>query len=120
MTLDRLQYRTRARTTRVGAATAAALAFGLGAFSSSDYGQTNESFVVAWASTARAAAEDQSLRPFKVQVPQAALDDLRQRIAATRWPDKETVADQWQGAQLAKLQELVHYWGCGGNGPLCR
>jgi pimeloyl-ACP methyl ester carboxylesterase len=57
------------------------------------------------------ASEDRSIRPFKVQVPQAALDDLRRRIAATRWPDKETVADRSQGTQLAKLQELVRYWG---------
>jgi len=57
------------------------------------------------------AAGDPSIRPFKVEVPQAALDDLRRRIAATRWPDKETVADRSQGAQLAKLQELVRYWG---------
>ena len=56
-------------------------------------------------------AEDSSIRPFKVQIPQAALVDLRRRIAATRWPDKETVADQSQGAQLAKLQQLVRYWG---------
>src|SRR5438045_396183 len=69
--------------------------------------------VVAQASTRRAAAEDQSIRPFKVQVPQAALNDLRRRIAATRWPDKETIADQSQGVQLAKLQELVRYWGSG-------
>src|SRR5262249_36773592 len=59
------------------------------------------------------AAEDSSIRPFKVQIPQAALDDLRRRIAATRWPDKETVTDASQGAQLAKLQELVRYWGSG-------
>ena len=52
-----------------------------------------------------------AIRPFKVQVPQAALDDLRQRIVATRWPDKETVADQSQGVQLAKLQALARYWG---------
>jgi pimeloyl-ACP methyl ester carboxylesterase len=63
------------------------------------------------ASTAGAATA--AIRPFKVQVPQDALDDLRRRIAATRWPDKETVADQSQGAQLAKLQELVRYWGSG-------
>jgi len=63
------------------------------------------------ASTAEAATA--AIRPFKVQVQQAALDDLRRRIAATRWPDKETVADQSQGAQLAKLQELVRYWGSG-------
>src|SRR5206468_9355483 len=39
--------------------------------------------------------------------------DLRRRIGATRWPDKETVADQSQGVQLARLQELVRYWGTG-------
>src|SRR3989442_14381676 len=54
-----------------------------------------------------------AIRPFQVDVPEKALVDLRRRIAATRWPDKETVADQSQGAQLAKLQELVRYWGSG-------
>ena len=57
------------------------------------------------------AATNDTIRPFRVRVPQEALTDLRRRIAATRWPDKETVADQSQGAQLAKLQELVRYWG---------
>jgi hypothetical protein len=113
MTLEKSQYPARSRTTRVGAGTAAALAFGFGVFSSPDYGQTNESFVVAQASSPRAAVEDPSISPFKVHVPQAALDDLRRRIRATRWPDKETVADQSQGTQLAKLQELVQYWGRG-------
>src|SRR5258707_3019671 len=60
-----------------------------------------------------AAADDNTIRPFKVHVPEAALVELRKRIATTRWPDKETVADQSQGAQLAKLQELVRYWGSG-------
>ena len=59
------------------------------------------------------AAEDRSIRPFKAQVPQAALDDLRRRIAETRWPDRETVDDQSQGIQLAKLKPLVEYWGTG-------
>jgi pimeloyl-ACP methyl ester carboxylesterase len=59
------------------------------------------------------AAEADAIRPFRINIPEAALIDLRQRIAATRWPDKETVADQSQGAQLAKLQELVRYWGSG-------
>lgn len=62
-------------------------------------------------STASPAAE--AIRPFKVHIPDAALVDLRRRIAATRWPDKETVPDQTQGAQLAKLQALVRYWGSG-------
>src|SRR5512140_1889978 len=62
---------------------------------------------------AAATADDQSIRPFRVHVPDSDLADLRRRITATRWPDKETVADASQGAQLAKLQELVRYWGAG-------
>lgn len=53
------------------------------------------------------------IRPFKVNIPEGALTDLRRRILATRWPDKETVADQSQGIQLARLQNLVRYWGAG-------
>src|SRR5215472_13968851 len=75
-------------------------------FASTNYAQTPTT-----STAAPQASEDRSIRPFKVQVPQAALDDLRRRIAATRWPDKETAGDQSQGAQLAKLQELVRYWG---------
>ena len=45
-----------------------------------------------------------------VDVPEAELDDLRARIAATRWPEKETVADQSQGVPLATMQELARYW----------
>src|SRR5262245_63957582 len=57
------------------------------------------------------ADEDQSIRPFgKVQMPQAALDDLRRRIKATQWPEKETVSDQSQGVPLAMMQELARYW----------
>ena len=51
--------------------------------------------------------------PFKAEVPQAALEDLRRRITETRWPDRETVDDQSQGIQLAKLRPLVEYWGTG-------
>ncbi len=54
-----------------------------------------------------------AVRPFRVSVPDEALTDLRRRILATRWPDKETVADRSQGPQLAELQELVQYWGSG-------
>jgi pimeloyl-ACP methyl ester carboxylesterase len=53
------------------------------------------------------------IRPFRIDVPEEKLVDLRQRIAATRWPDKETVSDGSQGAQLANLQPLVQYWGNG-------
>ena len=54
-----------------------------------------------------------AIRPFRAHVPQAALTDLRRRIAATRWPEAETVNDSSQGVQLAKLQALVQYWGTG-------
>jgi pimeloyl-ACP methyl ester carboxylesterase len=51
-----------------------------------------------------------AIRPFRVEVPQADLDDLRRRIAATNWPEQETVADQSQGVQLATMRSLVRYW----------
>jgi hypothetical protein len=52
-----------------------------------------------------------AIRPFTVEFFEADVADLRARIAATRWPDKETVEDGSQGTPLAKLQELVRYWG---------
>jgi pimeloyl-ACP methyl ester carboxylesterase len=55
--------------------------------------------------------EDNTIRPFRVHVPQEAIIDLRRRIVATRWTEKETVADQSQGVQLATMKELVRYWG---------
>src|ERR687890_305885 len=55
--------------------------------------------------------EGVEVRPFRVDVPEEDLVDLRQRIAATRWPNRETVPDRSQGAKLAELQELVGYWG---------
>jgi pimeloyl-ACP methyl ester carboxylesterase len=51
------------------------------------------------------------IRPFNVDVPDEALEDLRRRIAATNWPEKETVADQSQGVPLAMVKELADYWG---------
>jgi pimeloyl-ACP methyl ester carboxylesterase len=62
---------------------------------------------------AHAATEDAAIRPFRVNIPEEQLADLRRRVTATRWPDKETVGDRSQGTQLAKLQELVRYWGSG-------
>ena len=52
-----------------------------------------------------------TIRPFQFTAPEEALADLRRRIAATRWPDRETVNDASQGVQLATMQELVRYWG---------
>ena len=51
-----------------------------------------------------------AIRPFHVDIPEEAIVDLRRRIAATRWPEKETVADQSQGVPLATMQELARYW----------
>src|SRR5215470_8158358 len=51
-----------------------------------------------------------AIRPFKVHIPQKDLNDLRQRIKATRWPDKEVVTNQSQGVQLATMQKLAKYW----------
>jgi pimeloyl-ACP methyl ester carboxylesterase len=50
---------------------------------------------------------------FQVEIPDEALDDLRRRVAATRWPSKELVGDRSQGVQLATLQELARYWTTG-------
>jgi pimeloyl-ACP methyl ester carboxylesterase len=50
------------------------------------------------------------VRPFSIDVPEEDLVDLRRRIAATQWPEKETVADESQGVQLATMQELARYW----------
>ena len=55
-------------------------------------------------------ADDQSVRPFRVAVPEAALVDLRRRIAATKWPSRELVPDASQGVQLATMQKLARYW----------
>src|SRR4051812_30032395 len=51
-----------------------------------------------------------AVRPFTIEVPEKDLEDLRARIAATRWTEKETVDDASQGVQLATLQALARYW----------
>jgi pimeloyl-ACP methyl ester carboxylesterase len=60
---------------------------------------------------AASAATNDAIRPFHINIPEEDLVDLRRRVLATRWPDRETVMDQSQGVPLAKLQELVRYWG---------
>ena len=56
------------------------------------------------------ATTDLTIRPFEVHVPDEDLADLRRRIAATRWPEKETVNDMTQGVQLGTMQKLARYW----------
>jgi len=60
--------------------------------------------------TLRAAAKDPAIRPFSINFPQEQLDDLRRRVASTRWPDKENVKDDTQGVQLATIQKLAQHW----------
>jgi pimeloyl-ACP methyl ester carboxylesterase len=60
--------------------------------------------------SAPAEAGNTDVRPFRIDVPQPALDDLRKRVLATRWPTKELVKDRSQGVQLATLKELARYW----------
>src|SRR5512136_3367446 len=57
-----------------------------------------------------ASDETADVRPFRVNVPEAELTEMRRRIKATRWPERETVADQSQGVQLATVQALARYW----------
>jgi pimeloyl-ACP methyl ester carboxylesterase len=58
----------------------------------------------------RKATEDASIRPFRINISDEDLADLRRRIEATRWPEKETVADFSQGVPLATMQKLARYW----------
>jgi pimeloyl-ACP methyl ester carboxylesterase len=74
--------------------------------------ETKMTIATAQLDTAQRSASD-TIRPFNVHVSDETLADLRRRLQTTRWPDKETVADPSQGAQLAQLQELVRYWGSG-------
>jgi hypothetical protein len=60
---------------------------------------------------ASAAADDEAIRPFHFTASKEALADLKRRIAATRWPEKEIVVDQSQGVQLATIQKVARYWG---------
>ena len=57
------------------------------------------------------ATDKTAIRPFHANVPEEELTELRRRIKATRWPERETVADQSQGVQLATIQRLARYWG---------
>ena len=67
--------------------------------------------VIAAQNVPAAPADDTAIHPFRFHASDSALADLRERIADTRWPDKETVPDRSQGNQLATLQEIVRYWG---------
>jgi pimeloyl-ACP methyl ester carboxylesterase len=65
------------------------------------------------------AADKNAIRPFRVKVPQGELTELRRRIKATKWPDRETVTDASQGVQLATIQKLARYWATDYNWRKC-
>ena len=60
-----------------------------------------------------------AIRPFHIDLPEEELTDLRSRINATRWPERETVSDDSQGVRLAMMQELARYWGTDYNWRKC-
>ena len=62
-------------------------------------------------SATQQSSEKNAIRPFHVTVPEAELSELRRRINATKWPERETVTDASQGVQLATIQALARYWG---------
>jgi pimeloyl-ACP methyl ester carboxylesterase len=95
------------------AAVSAAMVFITSAFAQTAGAPQTTASTVAASAASTQAAEDTSIRPFSVHVPEEELTQLRRRIQETRWPDQETVNDQSQGIQLAKLKPLVEYWGTG-------
>jgi pimeloyl-ACP methyl ester carboxylesterase len=85
------------------AVSVAAGSLGISAFSSQRSHAMN-------AAVERVSSANTVIRPFKVNFPEADLAELRKRINATRWPDRETVADASEGVQLAVIQKLARYW----------
>jgi pimeloyl-ACP methyl ester carboxylesterase len=81
------------------------------AFAQNSIGDDGQGPIADASPARRAPTGDKSIRPFRIRVPEAVLVDLRRRVVATRWPDRETVSDQSQGVRLAKIQPLVRYWG---------
>jgi len=64
-------------------------------------------------------SSETEVRPFRVEFPEEELTELRRRIAATRWPERETVADDSQGVRLAMMQDLARYWESGYDWRTC-
>ena len=94
--------------TRLQVLSAAAAALGLMVFTAGC--QTSSAAGDDASSAPAPAGDDGAIRPFRVHVDQKEIDELRRRIVATRWPEKETVADQSQGVPLGMTQELAQYW----------
>jgi Epoxide hydrolase N terminus len=67
----------------------------------------------------QAVSDNAAVRPFRVGFPEGELAELRRRVNAARWPERETVADDSQGVRLAVMQELAGYWGSGYDWRAC-
>jgi pimeloyl-ACP methyl ester carboxylesterase len=90
------------------ATTAATGAVGLFGFATSSYAEVTDMTPIPPEPTR--ADQGKGIRPFQFQASKSDLIDLRRRIVATRWPDRETVSDATQGVQLATMRKLAHYW----------
>ena len=64
-------------------------------------------------------SSEPAIRPFRVGFPEEEVADLRRRVNATRWPERETVTDDSQGVRLALIQDLARYWGTGYDWRTC-
>jgi pimeloyl-ACP methyl ester carboxylesterase len=87
----------------------AAAKLGMAASANAQYGGSSSKGAAA-APAKSGAADDASIRPFHFNIPQAEVADLRRRVAATKWPERELVSDATQGVQLATTQKLAKYW----------
>ena len=110
MTLEKVRCMNSCGWGRSLAASIAAATISLVAAVAPSYAQTADAYTSSPSVKARVTGADQSIRPFHIKIPQEALTDLRRRIAATQWPERETVSDATQGVQLATMRKLAHYW----------
>ncbi|MGF6754762.1 epoxide hydrolase family protein [Paraburkholderia sp. GAS42] len=102
--LDDILPQTPSRRRFIGVAAAAAVA---GSLSRLAFAETNQAIT----EVAQSSGGDKTaIRPLRVHAPESQLIDLKRRIKATRWPERETVTDASQGVQLATMQKLARYW----------
>src|SRR6185295_18495805 len=95
---------------------AAAAAVAAGPLGLLDFTKRSEAMATAAQPTG---SDGTAIRPFQVNFPEAELAELRRRVNATRWPERETVTDDSQGVRLALLQDLMRYWGTGHDWRKC-
>src|SRR5229473_6394804 len=116
--MKREEDRSRRRFLKTGSMLSLVVAFSPGtiaeAFANSKSKTTQEEDTMTETSATQRGREQASdktaIRPFHVNVPETELTELRRRIKATKWPERETVGDASQGVQLATVQQLARYW----------